>query len=535
MYNNNPYFKAKFTGLFKINTTHSSGIYIFSDIQWTYLNISDCKIIENFEPLKQKTGDFWYKEKINENGFNWFRPKTNIIIPKSIQDAYHGNIYNVLIRNIKINKDKTHFLNRDWFEASGDIYFLLSPFNPTKKPLINEKNKFNFNSNDVKTPINNIVSGTNVIQNYIQSDTTSHNLPVDIIEDNSIPAQKSNNSNFLKWIGLFFGFFLYILFLISLWSSSKILFAILLFTGLSWVLSRLFNISLLKIILNIVFLFILFCFIITFFYKTSTTKKPIKTRTGNIKISPPILIKDSLNNGLSDYLTEKDIKWFDFINLDYQAKYQTSIRSYQNSKKEQDNLNTKVGTSSTSVDFFTKFYAGLYEIDQKKVDNVVKIFKDSATSKKMNSNQIAEMVTTFIQEIPYYLVHDETCAKAVANGDSFIKQYHALNKPCLPNVKGGVQSPYEFLHNLKGDCDTRSLLGFAILKKLNIASSVWVSEVYGHSILGVGVPNGHGFYKIVNGVKHYGVELTAKGYRIGMVAPENNNPNNWEITIYNNY
>ena len=249
MYNNNPYFKAKFTGLFKRNTTHSSGIYIFSDIQWTYLNISDCKIIENFEPLKQKTGDFWYKEKINESGFNWFRPKTNIIIPKSIQDAYHGNIYNVLIRNIKINKDKTHFLNRDWFEASGDIYFLLSPFNPIKKSLINEKNKINFNSKDVKTPINNIVSGTNVIHNYIQSDTTSHNLPLDINEDNSIPAQKSNNGNFLKWIGLFFGLFLYILFLISLWSSSKILFAILLFTGLSWFLSRLFNISLLKIIL----------------------------------------------------------------------------------------------------------------------------------------------------------------------------------------------------------------------------------------------------------------------------------------------
>jgi hypothetical protein len=98
-----------------------------------------------------------------------------------------------------------------------------------------------------------------------------------------------------------------------------------------------------------------------------------------------------------------------------------------------------------------------------------------------------------------------------------------------------VQSPYEFLHNLKGDCDTRSLLGYAILKKLNIAASVWVSEAYGHSIMGVGVQNGHGIYKTVNGIKHYGVELTAKGYRLGMVAPENNNPYNWDITVYNNY
>ena len=174
-------------------------------------------------------------------------------------------------------------------------------------------------------------------------------------------------------------------------------------------------------------------------------------------------------------------------------------------------------------------------MDEGKINEIVKIFKDSAVKKKMNPNQTAEMVITFIQEIPYYLVHDESCAKSVATGNSFVKEYHAANKPCLANVKGGVQSPYEFLHNLKGDCDTRSLLGYAILKKLNIAASVWVSEAYGHSIMGVGVQNGHGIYKTVNGIKHYGVELTAKGYRLGMVAPENNNPYNWDITVYNNY
>ena len=131
MYNNyNPYFKAKFTGLFKKTKSHSSGIFIYSDIQWTYINIKDYQIVENFEPLKQRTGDFWYKEKIIESGFNWFRPKTNIIIPKSFEDAYHGNLYNVLIRNIKIRKEEADFINKDWFEASGDIYFLLSPFNP---------------------------------------------------------------------------------------------------------------------------------------------------------------------------------------------------------------------------------------------------------------------------------------------------------------------------------------------------------------------------------------------------------------------
>ena len=153
----------------------------------------------------------------------------------------------------------------------------------------------------------------------------------------------------------------------------------------------------------------------------------------------------------------------------------------------------------------------------------------------MDALQTAEMVITFIQEIPYYLVHDESCEKAVATNDKFMVDYHNQGKPCLANIAAGVQSPYEFLHNLKGDCDTRSLLGYAILSQLNIASSVWVSEAYGHSILGVAVPAGNGIFKSINGVKHYGVELTAKGYRLGMVAPENSNANNWEITLYNNH
>jgi hypothetical protein len=175
------------------------------------------------------------------------------------------------------------------------------------------------------------------------------------------------------------------------------------------------------------------------------------------------------------------------------------------------------------------------KITAKSMRKIAKIFSDSATKKKMDPAQTAEMVTTFVQEIPYYLVHEGSCAEAMQSGNTFMLEYHQQRKPCLANIAAGVQSPYEFLHNLKGDCDTRSLLAFSILKELNIASSVWISEAYGHSILGVGVPVGHGTYKNVNGVKHYGVELTAKGFRLGMVAPEHNNANNWEVSIYFNH
>jgi hypothetical protein len=70
---------------------------------------------------------------------------------------------------------------------------------------------------------------------------------------------------------------------------------------------------------------------------------------------------------------------------------------------------------------------------------------------------------------------------------------------------------------------------------LGISSSVWVSEQYGHSILGVGVPVSSGAQKSVMGVPHYGVELTAKGYRLGMISPDQRNLRNWDIALYKNF
>ena len=90
------------------------------------------------------------------------------------------------------------------------------------------------------------------------------------------------------------------------------------------------------------------------------------------------------------------------------------------------------------------------------------------------------------------------------------------------------------MHNLKGDCDTRSLYAFTILKELGIPASVWISETYGHSVLGVGLPVGNGFYKEINGVKHYAVELTAKGFRLGMISPEQQIQSNWDIALFYN-
>ena len=116
----------------------------------------------------------------------------------------------------------------------------------------------------------------------------------------------------------------------------------------------------------------------------------------------------------------------------------------------------------------------------------------------------------------------------------FISEYHSEGLPCKAEVVAGIQSPYEFIHDLEGDCDTRSLLTFALLEGLKIKSSVWVSAEYGHSIIGIAVPTNSMNYKSLHGTRYFATELTAKGFRVGMIAPEHTDMDNWNIVLYNN-
>lgn len=214
-------------------------------------------------------------------------------------------------------------------------------------------------------------------------------------------------------------------------------------------------------------------------------------------------------------------------------QYATADAEYSKSLDNHDKV-SKV-SATEEMQFWNQAYRILLVHDQEKVDSIANIVQSVSEKKNFSALQSAEYLVTMIQEIPYVLVHDMTCKEAVLQYKGFVAQYHMQGKPCLPNIVAGVQSPYEFMHNLKGDCDTRTLFAHAVLNKLGISSSVWVSSAYGHSILGVGVPGSSNNRKTVNGVSHYAVELTAKGFRIGMIAPEQNQMSNWKIAVFKNF
>ncbi len=337
---------------------------------------------------------------------------------------------------------------------------------------------------------------------------------------------------------LFIGLFFWLILLGFFYVFFNDFFYFICLTFLGWLITRFFEKNKLKTLFNSLFASALLFILFTIFSNNGYLIDPtIDKKDGVVRIFEPKEVNEESAKNKTDYIVEKDIKWYDFYANIYDLKYNTRYLSYVETKLNHKTVEYNYRVASPDpIEYYNKLYLNLVDFDKNKIDSIATLFAKESKEKQLNQLQTAEMVTTFIQEIPYVLVHQNTCKQIMEyeSADSYIVKYHKEKRPCLANIPGGVQAPYEFLHNLKGDCDTRSLLGFAILSKLKISSSIWVSKIYGHCVLGVGLPVGNGIYKTIDGLNHYGVELTNKGFRLGMISPQQRDISNWDIALYSN-
>ena len=566
-------YTAKFIGVSNYKKIKSSiNGFKFYDFNWEYITITDIVKTEDYDINKKKFGDYYYAKKINPKHPFWSKflllfwhkyyiydlkfpvsislkrepiflePKTGFIpywlkikfnkiitikkqpevfIPITEDFYFEETLHDVLIRDLKIddyNKGVKALPTKNHVELTGTVFFKL------KNPKIESKKQ--------STTPNVEANNTGMNSKVLAGGNSDSNGPSG--------TQNLNKPKF-NGLSLFLGILIWLLILTYFWKYHLAYFALPALAAIGWLLSRFSNNKTFRTICGILLVLFSIITLLLFISNSSNVIDPtVKKKEGSVKIDPPKAVKKTGGNSDdTDYLIGKTIKWNDFISNGYQLKYNTSVQSFFETQKEHTAVEASYrATTTNTISYFNKLYNKLELFDEQKIDSIVRLLGAKATAKRLNQIQTAEMVTTFIQEIRYVLVHENTCQKAIRSdsGNSFIAQYHADRKECLANIPGGVQSPYEFLHNLKGDCDTRSLLGYAILKKMNISSSIWVSEAYGHSILGVGLPIGNGVYKTINGLKHYGVELTHKEFRIGMISPQQRDMNNWNIALfYNNY
>ncbi|MEO1253469.1 MAG: hypothetical protein AAFY41_01105 [Bacteroidota bacterium] len=207
---------------------------------------------------------------------------------------------------------------------------------------------------------------------------------------------------------------------------------------------------------------------------------------------------------------------------DYTSSFCTTYESYQDmSKHIGEKRNKIIIDASEYEDIWGNVYRKLVNDSKSYIGFIVDSLTSVSKRQNLSSKSLAEMVVTFVQDIPYSYVRPEKCSDSNNKG-----------KPCVGNIALGILSPYEFLHSLYGDCDTRAVLIYTILEEMGFDPMIVVSNQYAHAMLALNISS-TGDHLKYKGRNYYFWETTAEGWPIGMLPPNTNNINYWKIALVN--
>jgi hypothetical protein len=236
---------------------------------------------------------------------------------------------------------------------------------------------------------------------------------------------------------------------------------------------------------------------------------------------------DSLDSRNDSLEIETDLQtsewnWIDFNNISHSITFSFPKNSYELARENRKN----------SYD-----YEPLFLHDKSLLRDLIN--KMIAEIKKNNLKHLEaiEYVCSSIQYIPYTLILSSDGIEYPVNSGQFVKCPCDLpfgsftnncasvtSNGCCNNVDPfGVYSPLEFAVKKTGDCDTRALLAFTILKEMGFDVAVMVSESQSHSVLGIYLPSSVNLSTGTNefGKKYVLWELTSPDWRLEMPVEGN--------------
>jgi hypothetical protein len=222
-------------------------------------------------------------------------------------------------------------------------------------------------------------------------------------------------------------------------------------------------------------------------------------------------------------------QWSSYNDDQYAGRLTIKKNDYDQARRFRNAMANKLNDDEQS---WQAMYAQLAQNDAPKLDMICTMLDSIRQANQLNARDFAELIGTCIQDIPYYLILDGPCDPRYYDGE-FIQDYLQKGNPCLGNVAFGLQSPAEFMGNLKGDCDTRTVLAHTLLSKFGYDAVVLVSLEYQHSILGINMPT-RGAYKTHQGKRYYTWELTVPNMEIGQIDPEQGNMQLWKVYLSGN-
>ncbi|MDU8886324.1 hypothetical protein RXV94_09145 [Yeosuana sp. MJ-SS3] len=289
-----------------------------------------------------------------------------------------------------------------------------------------------------------------------------------------------------------------------------------------WLLPRLFSFifsfSFLRNLLSAFFVIFMVVGIFNFFKNIRTT---------SFSPRPPIEIpkttEEVKENTSIDYVHY--VEWEDYE----QHKFSTYLRVNSDFVNYENLIKRSIPYLKDERDY-SRLLNALYLESEESFYHVFKSLDSIKARNNIPHNKFPEVIVTMVQSIPYYAILDSSCSPFDYQDES-IRQL-LLNSPCQGYVKHGIKTPAEFLKDIKGDCDTRTLFLFSILKHYNYDVAIFGSEHYKHSLLGINYSTQRdGIYKEFKEKKYYLWETTSKGFEPGNISPEIWNTNYWQINL----
>jgi hypothetical protein len=271
----------------------------------------------------------------------------------------------------------------------------------------------------------------------------------------------------------------------------------------------------------IILLFAIFWFISALQNQKPTAPKPFaKDEEKEIKK----IEKDKINP--VDSLIVHHRIWKDYEGNQYEGDIWVRLNDFRQSNSFKNQLSPH-GNSLLAYD---RLLFDLKNQDSSKLYGVYKLLDSIRTANNLTSKSFAEVVVSFVQDIPYAIVLDNACDANLYN-DYFTKSYLLNNQgECEGNQKFGINTPVEFMGTLKGDCDTRTLLLYTMLSHYGYDVALLSSEVYSHSILAINLPLAGKSIR-ANGKQYFVWETTSPNIRAGLLSEEISDFNNWRISL----
>lgn len=239
----------------------------------------------------------------------------------------------------------------------------------------------------------------------------------------------------------------------------------------------------------------------------------------------------TIATGPSEYISHL-IKWVSYDSMPYEVVLSARVADIHSSNQFHNALSVRSGPNA-----WTEVFSSLEAHDSNDLNCVYTAFDSIRKTNDLDDRQFAEIMVSAVQSIPYFLVTPSDCEAAGYN-DPFVRDFlnGCKDDCCIGNTKFGIRTPLEFLSDLKGDCDTRALFLYVLLKHFGYDVALMTSEYYRHAAIAVhfkddGVTEGSVLR--INGKNYYPWETTNKGYIPGRLPEQCKDLSYWNIALVN--